>query len=99
MYRVILIVIALLLAVSLAGDVFFVHHHMSNDSLETEHTIPQYASCFLGGFADALRTHGSLLFIAAVNRSSSGADKYTGCFYGWYSSAYLDATASSVYYG
>jgi len=98
MRRFILLVVVFLLVASLAGDVFFVHHHIGDFSLETEHTAPQCVSYVLTDFTDMRGGGGGLLFASNSCCPGSDINGGVGCFCGWYSSAYLDEVAAAVHH-
>jgi len=99
MHRWLLLVCALLLVASLVGDVFFVHHHLDDFSVVSEHTPPQYAPNLFGSLIGALSVQGSPLLGSVASWLCGGAEDIVSCFCGWHNSAYLDASMSLIYSG
>jgi len=96
MRKWLLLASVLLLVASLAGDVFFVHHHIDGFSLGAEHNPPQYTPDFLEGHLGILCAQQTLSLNAALNWSCGGADSVASCFCGWHSSAYLREASSPI---
>lgn len=92
MNKWLLVISVLLLVASLAGDVFFVHHHLSSFSVESEHVPPQHSVSYLNNLVGGLSTSGLPLGYPSY-WSSGGADGVLGYFCGWHNSAYLEGMA------
>lgn len=94
-----LLAFALVLMASLAGDVFFVHHHLSDFSVASEHAAPQYAPDFLSDFVGVPDTNHGLLTGSVTGWPSVNSDSIISCFCGWHNSAYLNNVAPFIYSG
>ena len=89
MCKWLLLVVVLLLA-SLAGDVFLVHHHLTDISLTIEHAPPQYAPALHDSLTGALNVQKGPLFALALPWPGDVTDSTIPCFCGWHNSAYLE---------
>jgi hypothetical protein len=87
MLKLLLLAVALLLLVSIAGDVLFVHHHLDSASIETHH-LTQYALTF--GLVSTLYLCAQSGLFRRNSRINLISDNSSRHFCGWHNSAYLE---------
>jgi len=87
--KLLLLAAVLMLVASLAGDVFFVHHHLSGFSVESEHLPPQYASDFHNSLTGVLTAHEGLVLSPVADWFYNCTSSTISYCCGWHNSAYL----------